>query len=177
MRYFFALNPPAEVRDRMVRLQRDWNLPARAIPARNFHITLAFLGELCEKRFDRARSAASGLVLPAEQLVLDRLGAFPRARVAWVGCGDVPAGLAAFRQALVSSLLDEGLEIDTRPWKPHVTLYRELRTGYENVLFEGIEWPVDSWQLMRSVSGPRGVEYHIKGSWPAEFAGDVRASP
>ncbi len=166
-RLFFALDPDERVRQRLGRIQADLALPARRVPLPNLHITLAFLGDVAAADIGRLQTLAGTVDLPAVRLMLDRLGWFPRAGVAWLGCARPPPALSEFQQALTRCLLREGFAPDTRAWQPHVTLYRNLRTRWEKIPFEAVAWPLQGFCLLRSTSAERGPRYEPLGHWQA----------
>lgn len=105
--------------------------------------------------------------MPPVRIVLDRLGHFPRARVGWLGCSAVDASLAAFRDGLLAALEAAGFAADVRPWVPHLTLYRKLRTPLPTLEFEPIVWRCDRFELLRTEPGKKGPVYRSVGRWEA----------
>jgi 2'-5' RNA ligase len=87
VRLFFALWPDDALREALGRV--GLVLAARAqgkpVPAAKLHMTLAFLGEVPAERLAPAVDAAARVKGEAFELLLDEVGAFRSARVAWVG--------------------------------------------------------------------------------------------
>ena len=166
-RLFFALNPDDVVRGEVAAIQGALSLDARAVPPANFHVTLAFLGMQEEKTIPRVCEVASRLAFEPCELTLDRVGRFKRAGVLWLGCSRVPGGLLTFQRSLVGNLLAAGIGYDRKPWTPHLTLYRKMRT-YPPIM-EPIEvrWRLSGFSLVESVSVNRGVVYHDIERWNA----------
>lgn len=165
MRLFFALLPPAEVRARIEALQEGLDFAARREPAERFHLTVAFLGEVPERRLDRLRAAVS-MPVPSMTLRFDRLGWFPRARVAWLGFGTPPSALVRFQAALAAELSASGQRLERRRWHPHLTLYRDMRMPPATMSLEPVEWQVDGLHLVESRLHETGPEYHSLAYWP-----------
>ena len=159
LRLFFALVPPPPVRGKIAEVQRRLSLPARPVPVENLHITLAFLGNVCADRIPRLASLMDTTTFPACRLVLDRLGIFSGVGVAWLGCSTVPPSLLRFHARLTEGLEAADFRVETRRWKPHVTLYRKLRTPFEKMAFEPVSWNLDGYCLMQSRRGEGGPEY------------------
>jgi 2'-5' RNA ligase len=170
-RLFFALVPDAAVLRALAGAQQALPKGGRPVSPANFHVTLAFLGSQDPGILGELQSIAGGLEFPPCTLTLDRFGHFPRAGVVWLGAEDIPDTLQDFRQALVEGLLDAGVEFDRKPWKFHVTLYRRLRKRPEIMDPVAIEWRLSGFDLMRSVSVEKGVEYHSLGHWPGRSGG------
>ena len=166
-RLFFALNPDQAVRKAAAAVQRDCGAEGRAVPPANFHVTLAFLGMQEAEVLPRVLDVAAGLDFPRCELVLDRLGSFRRAGVLWLGASEVPPALASFQQELVGALLSAEIGYDRKPWKPHLTLYRKLRTPPPTMHTVAIRWRLEGFRLVESVSVNRGVVYHDIASWNA----------
>lgn len=146
-------------------MQRQWALPARAVSPQNLHITLAFLGAMPVARLDVLLALGESLSPPCAELRLDRTGWFPQARVAWLGAGDPPQPLRAFRSDLAKRLSVAGFRGEGIPWNPHVTLYRDLRNRPGTLNFVPVEWAVRGFALLQSRPMTGGVEYHALGSW------------
>jgi 2'-5' RNA ligase len=166
-RLFFALNPDEAVRKSAAAVQRDCDAEGRAVPPANFHVTLAFLGMQEAEVLPRVLDVAADLDFPRCELVLDRLGSFRRAGVLWLGASEVPPDLALFQHALVGALLDADIGHDRKPWKPHLTLYRKLRTPPPTMPTVAIRWRLEGFSLVESVSVNRGVVYHDIATWSA----------
>jgi len=103
--------------------------------------------------------------VPSTRLVLDRTGWFPSAGVGWLGTSDLPGPLADFQAQLSRDLSRAGFRAEKRRWRPHVTLYRDLRTRPARIDFEPVEWAVSSFALMASEPAPGGVRYRALGTW------------
>lgn len=166
-RLFFALNPGPQVREEVAAVQRNCGADGRAVPAANFHVTLAFLGMQNASVIPDVCAVAASVPFPPCDVVLDRLGRFKRAGVLWLGASEVPAALADFQHRLVGALLAANIGYDRKPWKLHLTLYRKLRTWPPNMGPVAVRWRLDGFSLVESVSVNRGVKYHDLARWKA----------
>lgn len=166
-RLFFALNPDERVRSQAASVQAACPVGGRAVPPANFHVTLAFLGMQNAAVIPRVCALAAGLHFPSCELVLDHLGRFKRAGVLWLGASKPPRALTRFQQTLVEALTAADIGHDPKPWKPHLTLYRKMRTVPPTMSPVNIRWPLRGFSLVESVSVNRGVEYHDIASWNA----------
>ena len=168
-RLFFALNPASRVRAEVAAVQDALDVQGRAVPSANFHVTLAFLGMQDAGIIPDVCAAAASVPFPGCEIVLDRLGRFKRAGVLWLGASEVPPVLADFQHRLVGALLAAGIGYDRKPWKPHLTLYRKLRTAPPTMAPVAVRWRLDGFSLVESVSVNRGVIYHDLARWEARL--------
>ena len=170
-RLFFTLQPDRHTLRALSQIQQRVRADAgRPVPPERLHATLLFMGNQSAATLQRLQEIASLLEFPACRLVLDRLGHFPRAGVAWLGPSHVPVELEAFQASLSVAVADAGVGFDERPWRMHVTLYRDLRKRPGKIRFEPVEWPLRGFQLMESIQHGSGLEYRWRGRWPAASA-------
>jgi 2'-5' RNA ligase len=165
-RLFFALWPDAKIRRELIVLQSRLAAQGRRVPARRLHITLAFLGQVRLAQLPLLRRIAARLALPAEPMLLDRLGWFEKAGAGWLGCSAVAPAWTGFARGLNVDLQAAGFRHEDRPWQPHVTLYRDLRKPFEKIRFEAVQWTAESFCLVLSPHHLMGLGYTRIGSWP-----------
>jgi 2'-5' RNA ligase len=165
---FFALVPDPEVRQRLEQAQHSLAGSGRATRPAQFHATLAFLGMQQADLIPEIHDIASRLSFEPCRVVLDRFGQFRRAGILWMGVSEIPAALWDFQSALVSALLEAGIGHDRKDWKYHVTLYRKLRKPSSIMDPVAIEWSLNGFELIESISVGNGVEYHSIGHWKAQ---------
>jgi 2'-5' RNA ligase len=89
----------------------------------NLHLTLAFIGETDDLR--GAWEAVSSCVRPAFGLTVGGSGRF--GDLYWAGIGENPQ-LAALAEAVQTALCARGFNIERRPFKPHITLARQVQS-------------------------------------------------
>ena len=166
MRLFFALWPDERLRRSLERVAADLAARARgkAVPAAKVHMTLAFLGEVPMDLFPAAVDAASRVKAEPFELVLDEVGAFSSAHVAWVGSGAGHPALTALQSDLAGELRREGFELESRPFAAHVTLARRIVRPIAREALQPIAWPVRDFALVASDTG-KGT-YEVRRSWP-----------
>jgi 2'-5' RNA ligase len=107
---------------------RAAGLRGRFVRPENYHVTLAFLGNLrsdaieaAAQALERTARAAAALSLP-----LERVGAFPderRARTIWLGPLAAHPDFERLHRTLLAELAVAGFALDAKP-APHVTLCR-----------------------------------------------------
>ena len=164
-RLFFALWPaePAARALSQVAAELAQRLDGRATPMGKIHLTLAFLGELDPARIDAAREAGAAARGRTFEMVLDRLGVFRRAGVAWAGATQVDPALLALQGSLAAALQVRGFELEERPFNPHVTLVRKVRQALPDESLDPVMWRVDAFALVRSELGTG--RYQTLESW------------
>lgn len=171
-RLFFALWPDEAARDELSARAKQVarRCGGRPVPGANLHLTLVFLGEVDPRAIPALREAArpggeSGFVL-----VLDQLGAFARAAVAWAGCREVPPGLVALQAGLARRVREAGFAVDARPFAAHLTLARRIREALAAEPMPAVHWRVGSFALVESVRGEGA--YRTLAQWPLEGDGE-----
>jgi 2'-5' RNA ligase len=154
-RLFFALWPDDSARARLEALAAELATAAsgRPVPIAKVHLTLAFLGDVPVERIAAAVDAARAVRPAPFAFALDRVGSFRGARVAWAGCVEPPAALAALAADLADRLVAAGFATDPRPYAPHATLARRIGRTIATAPVAPIGWPVDGFSLVRSELG------------------------
>lgn len=126
----------------------------------NFHITLAFLGELEESNVSKIINTMKNSVLKITPFVLtiDKLGSFHKgnSNILWIGTR-YSEKLTSLHKNLCYNLKNEGIDYDEKPLKPHITIGRQVILNKEiadiaNTLNfdQQVKIPVNSITLMES---------------------------
>lgn len=174
-RLFFALWPAPVTAQAIWQAASDL-VPSgtgRRLPPEHIHLTLAFLGSIDDAQQDCMTRTAAGVQGQVFTLELDEAGHFPRPQVVWLGARQLPQALRALQSKLVSELMRHcGFEPETRPFVPHITLWRKVRHVRLPEAMEPVSWPVTRFVLARSRSLPGGVEYSIVQEWPLSAGAD-----
>jgi 2'-5' RNA ligase len=104
------------------------NLPGKAVPAANWHLTLRFLGMVGAVAYDRLLAGLDQAPLgPSFPIRFGRLGAFPRpgrATVLWMGIDEGAEDLTGLAETVEDVVAGAGLPPEDRPFHPHLTLSR-----------------------------------------------------
>lgn len=147
-RLFFALSLPASLSDALDDLAEG--IPdARWALENDYHLTLAFLGEVPPGRRRDAEDAARRVRVAPLEIQLRGVGAFPRrppARVLWAGIDPEPR-LLTLQRRLCAELRADGFLLEQRRFHPHVTLARLDRDVPRG--------PVSDWLVAHMSFGPR----------------------
>jgi 2'-5' RNA ligase len=163
MRLFFAVWPDAEAAQSLAAVSRTLaDLGAgKPVAAAKIHLTLAFLGETDA---ERAIEAAASIRGRAFDMVLDNVGSFRSARVAWAGCGRTPPELGALQETLDRELRRRAFALEARPFVPHVTLARRIARNVPRAPMAPIAWRARELTLVRSETGTG--RYAVVERWP-----------
>lgn len=133
MRLFTAFDPPDALRDRIASFcdAAASDVPADGVDVRwtapaTYHVTVRFIGEVDDDAAARYASALESVDVPAftaRPYGLDVLPARRRPRVLVVGL-ELTDDLRALYDAVSDALEGEGLEAESRRFRPHLTLGR-----------------------------------------------------
>lgn len=160
-RVFFALWPDDRQRDRL----RDIITPVaktvegQAVDRRNWHITLAYVGDYPEDQVPELLERAGRVQFEPFRLSFDRMEFRPRAKVAWLAAATVPPELEGLVADLHSILQDVGVPPPDRTYRPHITLVRNARTFTTERLAQRAVSEWSSFELMESIRSAGRVTY------------------
>jgi RNA 2',3'-cyclic 3'-phosphodiesterase len=130
-----------------------------------WHVTLEFLGQVPRERQPVLRAAAARVSGSPVTIEFDRVEHWRKPQVVCLVASRVPAGLAALVTQLHAELAAEGFAIETRPFRPHVTLARKVRSAAGTRLEPPFLWRTDGFALVRSVTDPAGSRYEPLDWW------------
>jgi 2'-5' RNA ligase len=128
LRLFFGLPLPLELRENLGRWRRNYPGIEGWSRSEGLHLTLAFLGQRSAESLPGLEGIATTIAQHhrAFALATGALGSFScsgTTRLLWLGLAPSPA-LGALAEGLRRNLLAAGEAIDTKPFRPHVTLAR-----------------------------------------------------
>ncbi len=135
MRLFIAIELPEEMRAALHRTAMELKRRAKRASVagkENYHLTLAFLGEVPAKRLREVREAMDAVAEEPFAMETGELGNFCSRGEAlyWASvreCGNFGA-LCRIHDVLVTEFSARGLPVDEKPFKPHITLARRVQT-------------------------------------------------
>lgn len=170
LRVFVAADPPAEVRAESEAWARHLvrsTQGLRAVPARNSHITLAFLGQRDDNEIDQIATALAESARPATGLSLGAPLWLPRRRPRslTLEIHDDLGELAAMQADLAAALRDRVGWREQRTYRPHLTCARTGRGfdpgGLRLPVSPSIAFAIESVTLYSSLLRPEGAEYEV----------------
>jgi 2'-5' RNA ligase len=143
---------------------RAGGLHGRFVRPENYHLTLAFLGNVSLDALPAAAEALERTARDAEatRIPLERAGAFPnerRARTVWLGPLAPPPGFVRLHRALLAQLVRSGFALESKP-QPHVTLCRADGVPLPRLaLSESLAVEAGALVLYSSLTLPEGPRY------------------
>ena len=169
-RLFFALWPPDAVRERLAAEVQSRAALGRAIPARNLHVTVVFLGAVPQERLplvlETAQSTQKLTFGGNFMLHLERVEFWRRSSLVCLIAEQAPPQLLAIVASLHAGLRERGFELrEHEKFRPHVTLVRDVGRAPEAPAIAPVQWPVESFALVESQVGQRGSEYTVLEEW------------
>ncbi|MFE2283444.1 RNA 2',3'-cyclic phosphodiesterase [Streptomyces sp. NPDC059443] len=179
IRVFIALAPPDDAKEELARELRPayeayprmrWNR------IEDWHITLAFLGELPVATAALLRPPLAGLAATRRPLELAmRGGGHFDERVLWTGIEGELEGLHQLAAEVRDVVRDIGVPYEGRPLRPHLTLARSRRDDRSSATeaasglaaFTGRRWPAERLHLVGSNigRGPGPIHYRDIEAW------------
>lgn len=186
-RLFIAINLPEKIKKEIVEFtdklaKNNKNKPIKWVRGDGLHITLHFLGYadgMLEEQVKLAMQSLSGK-FGELKFILGKISAFPNLasppssrkmqdygeaspRVIFLEC-EQTNGKSVFKlqELLGKKLIQLGIAVGERLWKPHITLGRvkekcDFKIG--DCAVEPINFSVSSFELMESRLTPRGAKY------------------
>ncbi len=160
-RLFFALWPDNRQRDRLRDVVNSVarNVEGRAVDRRNWHVTLAFIGDVDESKAAELLQHASRIEVTPFRLGFDRLEFWARSKVACLVAPTVPTELQRLVAELNLLLQGVGVVPEDRTYRPHITVSRHARSFPIERLAQRATTEWSGFELVESVSGPGGVSY------------------
>jgi RNA 2',3'-cyclic 3'-phosphodiesterase len=151
-----------------LRTCRDtWRWPAGAWPVHDdsLHLTLHFLGNVATEQIP-ALCLALHVPFQAFTLTIDQTQVWSNG-VASLCPTDIPPSLRDLHAALGHALRQFGLPVETRPYKPHITLARRAHGVLPPAQIPPVHWNVQHYALMASELEP-GRRYRLLRRYPSD---------
>lgn len=138
----------------------------RAIPARNLHVTLAFLGQVPESQLEIAKQCGDRVGSCGRiELQFHRVEVWKRSRVLSLVPLATPPELSALVERLKFNLLSEQFETRQEEYRPHLTLARDAKKRIDEALPNPIGWSTTQFVLVQSETTASGSSYTILHYW------------
>jgi len=151
MRLFVAINFNNDTRAQLIRIRDELRSRSErgnfSLPE-NLHLTLAFLGECDILQTSAAKAAMDSIRFDPFPITVERIGNF-RGELWWVGLKLTPQ-LSRLQQELSDTLNSKGFILESRRFRPHITIGREIVLYARPWNIELFGETVDTIDLMKS---------------------------
>jgi 2'-5' RNA ligase len=138
---------------------------ARLVPPENYHLTIAFAGEVSNPRAAALRSVGAAVRSAAFEICFDVCEHWVNSAVIVAVASERPAALVELHRLLRLQFERLGLAVDPHPFRPHVTLARKVAQAPLVKAMPESSWTVRAFQLVRSVRSAEGSVYTVVDQW------------
>ncbi len=164
-RLFLALWPSDQSRKQIVQISQSIKSEDLTLTrADNLHVTLVFLGNIDEKSELLLRKQLDHISIQPLVLCFNQLEFWRKPKILCLTAQQYDQQLILLVDALKRTAESCGLETDSRPYKPHITLARKARKLIK-VNVEPLQWRADSYSLVESLSTINGIHYKVLQKW------------
>jgi len=169
-RLFLALWPANGENSALLGYQQQWLWPkgSSPVPAERLHLTLHFIGAIERPRLEAVSTGLQVAMTPFE-LHLTQPAIWPRG-LAVLQASAVPEALKELHCRLGEALQALALPVESRPFRPHVTLARRAAGSIAPAAAPALLWQIGSYVLVESLPGAAGG-YRIRRRYPYLPAG------
>ncbi len=140
------------------------SLAGQPVMPADLHVTLAFLGQQPLDRLPVLEQIAAPLRATRFHLQLDQLQQWHSGLMVLTP-SQAPEALLHLQAELQRHLLAAGLPVESRPFRPHLTVLRRALTVPLTVP-PSFAWTAQKWGLFASEPGSAGPRYRLVKSWP-----------
>lgn len=170
-RLFFAIWPDESVLQSLRQLADPviHEFFGKPIPPENWHITLAFLGNVDQSRKQCMEKAATQIQGSHFTLILDEFGYWSPKHLLWLGARQTPTALVKLVKQLNQQLSVCDYVPETQPFKARLTLETQASLHeLPPLISQPIVWTVDSFCLVRSIKHVEDTHHEIIKRWPLD---------
>jgi 2'-5' RNA ligase len=168
LRLFFALRPDPMERESLADAARLLSLGrgARLVPRNNYHVTLAFVGEVAVTQVPTLQRIGAAQAAPPLTLKFDAFEYWPKPEVVVAAARTFPDALQVLWQQLHSELAVHQWALDPKRLRPHVTLARKVSQAPVLEAMSPVTWVAREFCLMRSELSAPQPAYTVVDTWP-----------
>jgi 2'-5' RNA ligase len=168
VRLFYAAIPDAGTRQCLAAVAASMHLrpPSRLVPRVNYHLTVAFIGEVPASQVPVLLQAGAAQRIPEFGLRFDACEYWPKVDVVVAAARTIPTALEGLRQQLQHELAGHPLTPDVKAFRAHVTLARKVSQAPVLQAMSSFDWRVRDFCLVRSDTSGIQSAYTVVDTWP-----------
>ena len=162
MRLFFALWPDSDVRRRLAHLASQLNLESRSrrVDPKNYHVTLAFVGEVPDTQLAVLQQIGRSLRVPQFTFECDSMEFWREPQVIVAAVRAVPPGLQ-----VLWTTFNDAIGLPRGRLRAHVTLARKVTQAPVPKAMSPVVWRATDFSLIRSDTGGVESAYTVLDTW------------
>lgn len=162
LRLFFALLPDAEVTRRLALTARQLKLdrPSRRVDTKNYHVTLAFVGEVPAPKLAVLQQIGRSLRAPRFTFTCDSIEFWRESQLVVAAARATPPGLLD-----LCSQLNAAIGLAPERLRAHVTLARKVSQAPVPQAMSPVAWQATNFSLIRSDTGGAESAYTVLDTW------------
>ena len=169
MRLFIAIEVPEHIQEVLLKAQEQIKSSARLTLAKEFHLTLKFLGEVSDSKVEEIKLRLENVSFAQLNLTLHGIGVFPdalRPRVIWTGVQ--PQERIIELQKRIDAALS-GMFPAEKEYVPHLTLARVKKLENAQAFMAALkkrkidseQFSISFFSLIQSTLIPEGPVYTV----------------
>ncbi len=168
MRMFYALWPGSDTRAQIAEAAGVLFLgnAARPVPQENYHLTLAFVGEVSPARLPVLQQIGRDLRIAGCTIRFDAYEYWPGPQAVVAVATEAPVELTELSRRLRNLDGMHRLDRTHRPLRAHVTLARKVAQAPVLQAMSPFEWTSQNFSLVRSDTGGAHSVYTVVDTWP-----------
>jgi 2'-5' RNA ligase len=162
LRLFFALWPDAGVTQRLNQSARQLKMEGRSrwVDPRNYHVTLAFVGEVPATELAVLQQIGRSLRAPRFTFICDSIEFWRESKVVVAAARAAPPGLLD-----LWTRLNDAIGLSPERLRAHVTLARKVTQAPVPQAMSPVVWRATSFSLIRSDTGGAESAYTVLDTW------------
>ena len=162
MRLFFALWPDADVTRQLTQVARQLKLEGgcRWINPKNYHVTLAFVGEVPATKLAVLQQIGRSLRAPRFAFTCDSIEFWRESKVVVAAAHVAPLGLLDLARRL-----NDAIGLPAERLRAHVTLARKVTQAPVLQAMSRVVWRTTDFSLIRSDTGGVESAYTVLDTW------------
>lgn len=170
-----ARTKPVKAPKRGAKSSGEASQHAYATPTANYHVTLCFLGNVTNAQHETLLSTLDDVQGEPFEVMFDATSVWSGPKIFCTIPTSPPDRLMTLASNIQRCARQVGIQVEQRPYRPHITLARKADVTLPFPLFAPtLKMKVTHFHLFESVSSSNGVHYPIRHTWPLRYSMSVR---